>query len=250
MPGVCLNKSKGECSMERTMLKIEGIPAILWGAPQPHVLVAVHGNLSHKADTVIELLAEVACSRGYQVLSFDLPGHGARKIEPTPCHMPPCMDSLKAIMRYAHAHWPAIGLFACSMGAYISLVALEQERLSPCLFLSPVVDMQSVIGGMMEACGVTPQQLEQQKRISTPYGPELVWSEYNFVAAHPISCWPSPTAILYGQMDDVCRYDILAGFAKRFGCEVKVLPGSEHYFHTPHQLAAYQTWLQAHIPHR
>lgn len=37
--------------------KIGPIPAIIWGPPSQHLVLAVHGNMSHKADTVIELLA-------------------------------------------------------------------------------------------------------------------------------------------------------------------------------------------------
>ena len=36
--------------------KIGPIPAIIWGKPSQHMVLAVHGNMSHKADTVIELL--------------------------------------------------------------------------------------------------------------------------------------------------------------------------------------------------
>ena len=35
--------------------------------------------MSNKEDEVIKLLVEKVTSRGYQVLSFDLPEHGERK---------------------------------------------------------------------------------------------------------------------------------------------------------------------------
>ena len=46
--------------MEMETLFIRGIPAVVWGELSHHVLIAVHGNLSHKTDTVIRLLAEAA----------------------------------------------------------------------------------------------------------------------------------------------------------------------------------------------
>ena len=65
--------------IDTEQIKIGPIPAIIWGPPSQHMVLAVHGNMSHKADTVIELLAGKAVARGYQVLSFDLPEHGDRK---------------------------------------------------------------------------------------------------------------------------------------------------------------------------
>lgn len=43
------------------------------------IFIAVHGNMSNKEDAVIQILAEEADRKGYQVLSFDLPEHGERK---------------------------------------------------------------------------------------------------------------------------------------------------------------------------
>ena len=69
--------------LDTERISIGPIPAIIWGPPSQHLVLAVHGNMSHKADTVIELLAGNAVPRGYQVLSFDLPEHGDRKTDPT-----------------------------------------------------------------------------------------------------------------------------------------------------------------------
>lgn len=60
--------------MQTEQLDLGGIPALVWGPPGDGAVVAVHGNLSHKADTPIQLLAEAASARALQVLSFDLPG--------------------------------------------------------------------------------------------------------------------------------------------------------------------------------
>ncbi|MEA5012746.1 MAG: alpha/beta fold hydrolase [Angelakisella sp.] len=109
--------------MKQTELRIGHIPALLWGEPTCHLLVAVHGNMSHKSDTVIALLAEYAVERGYQVLSFDLPEHGDRKSETTLCKVQTCVEELHTIMAYAKTIAQEISLFGCSMGAYFSLLA-------------------------------------------------------------------------------------------------------------------------------
>ncbi len=44
--------------MRKERITIDNIPAILWGEPKRTVFIAVHGNMSDKEDTVIEMLAE------------------------------------------------------------------------------------------------------------------------------------------------------------------------------------------------
>ena len=59
--------------MIKHIFKIENIPAILWGEKSDNLFIAVHGNMSNKADDAIVIFAEEATAAGYQVLSFDLP---------------------------------------------------------------------------------------------------------------------------------------------------------------------------------
>jgi hypothetical protein len=62
--------------MVKNTLKINGIPAILWGRPSDKLFIAVHGHMSHKEDEIITIFVDEAIKKGYQVLSFDLPEHG------------------------------------------------------------------------------------------------------------------------------------------------------------------------------
>ncbi|MCA1916678.1 MAG: alpha/beta hydrolase, partial [Methanospirillum hungatei] len=97
--------------MKKEYFKINNIPAILWGEKSKKLFIAVHGNLSHKEDTVIELLADEAIGKGYQVLSFDLPEHGDRKGEDTLCKVQHCVHDLIEIGKYAEEHWNELSLF-------------------------------------------------------------------------------------------------------------------------------------------
>ena len=60
-------------------IEIEGVPSLIQGEESHKVLLAVHGLMSNKEDTVINMVAKHAIERGYQVLSIDLPEHGERK---------------------------------------------------------------------------------------------------------------------------------------------------------------------------
>ena len=44
--------------MEINRINIGNIPTVVWGEKSNKVFIAVHGNMSHKADEVIKLLAE------------------------------------------------------------------------------------------------------------------------------------------------------------------------------------------------
>ena len=135
--------------MIKNNLKIENIPAILWGDKSDKLFVVVHGNMSNKADDSIIVFAEEATALGYQVLSFDLPQHGDRKDDTYLCNVQNCVQDLHTIMTYAKSLSNHISLFACSMGAYFSLLAYSHEPLKQCLFLSPVVNMERIINNMM-----------------------------------------------------------------------------------------------------
>ena len=147
--------------MKTQKLLIDQIPAVVWGEPSDRVFLAVHGNLSNKEDTVIRLLAEEAALRGTQVISFDLPEHGERAGTQPPCKVQFCVRDLRKVMDYAKSRWQQVSLFACSMGAYFSLLEYREEPLQQALFLSPVVDMRRIIENMMTWFEVTEERLRE-----------------------------------------------------------------------------------------
>ena len=230
--------------MEKKALQINGIPSVLWGNPSEKGFIAVHGNQSHKMDRPTELLAENACARGYQVVSFDLPEHGDRKQESTLCKVQNCVEELREILQYAEKNWKQIRLFANSMGAYFSLLAYAGAALDGAWFLSPVVDMQRIIQNMMGWFHVTEQQLQEQQTVPTPIGQTLYWDYYVYVQTHPVCEWGIPTHILYGSRDELCEADTISKFVRQFSCQLETVPEAEHYFHTPEQLQALNRWMQ------
>ncbi|MBP2633666.1 MAG: alpha/beta hydrolase family protein [Firmicutes bacterium] len=236
--------------MMKQNLKIENIPAILWGDKSDKLFVVVHGNMSNKSDDAIVVFAGEATPKGYQVLSFDLPEHGDRKDEDYPCKVQNCVKDLNAIMRYARSLSNNISLFACSMGAYFSLLAYNHEPIKQCLFLSPVVNMERIINNMMTWFSVSEDRLRIEKEISTPIGQTLYWDYYCYVKEHPIVSWDNPTSILYGSEDNLCEFDVISAFTKRFDCDFQVMEHGEHYFHTEEQLEFFRQWLKNRIDRR
>ena len=220
------------------------IPALLWGEHASKIIIAVHGDLSHKEDTVIELLAKNATQKGYCVLSFDLPEHGDRKSNSYECNPPNCISDLIAVYTYARSLGKSIQLFACSIGAYFSLLAFREYSIKKVLFLSPVVNMEKVIQIMMDAFHVSEQKLKIEQKISLPIGKILDWDYYMYVKQHPVNFdWSSPIDILYGSGDTLTTQEEIEAFVQRHNAKLTVLENAEHYFHTAEQLQLFEAWL-------
>lgn len=219
---------------------INNIPAIKWGDFTGKTILAIHGFMSHKADTNIRLLAEHATHKGYQVFSIDLPEHGDRK-DGAKLNPWTCKEELRAIYDTLMIEPTEISLYGCSIGAYMSMMALADKDIARSFFLSPVVNMKFLIEGMMGAFNITFEQLENEKHISLPDGQFLDWDYYSYVCAHPL-CWNAPTDILWGFEDNLMPEVVIDQFgAKCSACVTKV--NSEHFFHTPEQLSLYTDWL-------
>jgi len=233
--------------MFKQNLLIENIPAIIWGKKSNKMIVAVHGNMSNKNDIQIAVLAEEASMLGYQVLSFDLPEHGDRKAAPELCKVQNCVRDLCKVMGFVRQRSSEISLFACSIGAYFSLLAYREVPLRQCLFLSPVVDMSRIIYNMMTWFHVSREQLKSAQEIPIPTGNILYWDYYCYVQENPIVQWNSPTNILYGKDDSICEIDVVSYFSKKFNCTMEVMDKGEHYFHTPEQLEFFREWLKKYL---
>ena len=221
--------------MIREPIKINHIPAIVWGDQSEQVYICVHGKQSCKEEA--EGFAEIAVKRHFQVLSFDLPEHGERKDGAEPFDVWHGIHDLDIVWHYAKEHWGSIHLYAVSIGAYFSLLAYKDRPLNSCLFLSPILDMERLIQNMMAWFSVNEKTLKEKKRIPTPMGEVLDWDYYCYAVENPIQKWDPPTAILYGAKDNLTEMEVVRDFAGKFNAELTVLEDGEHYFYTPGQLA-------------
>ena len=230
--------------METKRIKINNIPSIIWGEKSSKVFIAIHGNMSNKEDKVIEILANKVTNKGYQLISFDLPEHGERKIDTNYlCKVQNCVNDLKQIIEYAKVNYNEINIWACSIGAYFSLLAYKDEDLKQCLFLSPVVNMKIIIENMMLWSNTTEKELNEKQEIKTDFGQTLYWDYYLYVKENPITNWNKKTYILYGNKDNMQNESIIKDFSNEFNCDLTILKNGEHYFHTEEQLNFYSDWL-------
>ncbi len=134
-------------------------------------------------------------------------------------------------------------LIANSIGAYFSLHSGADKIIKEAYLISPVVDMERMILGMMASEGVTEEALEKAGVIPTPFGVELSWEYLSFVRRHPVK-WSAPTHILYGEKDALVAFNTVERFASSSGADLTVMKGGEHWFHTEEQMKFLSRWIE------
>lgn len=221
-------------------LTIDNIPAMVWGDDADKVYIYVHGKMSRKEDA--QEFSEIACSRGYQVISFDLPEHGERNDPSYKCDVWNGVSDLSRIKNYALARWDRHSLFGCSLGAYFSLLAFDDVAMDKCLFYSPILDMERLIANMMKWFNVSEAELEEKQEIQTPIGEMLSWKYYTYVKIHRVKRWDALTHIIYGANDNLTERETIEGFCSRFRCTLTVIEEGNHFFTTPSELDSLRNW--------
>ena len=134
-------------------------------------------------------------------------------------------------------------LVANSIGAYFALSSLNEMLVDNAFFISPVVDMEALIGNMMKWSNVTERELTEKREIATNFGETLSWEYLCYVRKHPI-IWNVPTCILYGEHDNLTSIETVSAFAKLHHADLTVIPGGEHWFHTDEQMQFLDKWIR------
>ncbi|MBR2925240.1 MAG: alpha/beta hydrolase [Clostridia bacterium] len=230
--------------MKVEKINIEGIPALVWGEESEKVYLCVHGKMSCKESA--EGIAEIAAEKGYQTISFDLPQHGERKDETKRCDIWNGIHDLTVMGEYVFRRWKEVSLYGCSLGAYFSLHAYRDRTFTNCLFQSPILDMEYLIRQMFLWFGITEERLAKEKEIDTPID-LMSWDYFQYVLAHPVTKWNSPTHILYGGRDDLQSLAVIEQFAKRFGCDMTLSGNSQHPFMEEADFPIVHQWLCDHL---
>ena len=138
----------------------------------------------------------------------------------------------------------SLTLIASSIGAFFSMHSQSEALIDKAYFISPIVNMENLIGNMVKWAGVTEEELAEKSLIPTEFGETLSWEYLCYVRKHPIT-WRVPTRILYGGQDNLTPPEIISAFAKQSGAELTVMPDGEHWFHTEEQLRFLDRWITA-----
>ena len=134
-------------------------------------------------------------------------------------------------------------LIANSIGAYFAMGAGIEGFVRKAYFISPVVDLEELIRGMMARSGVTEDELREKGEVRTAYGEVLSWEYLTYVREHPVK-WDVPTEILYGSGDELTSLEAVSGFARAHRAGLTVMEGGEHWFHTEAQMRFLDDWIR------
>lgn len=225
--------------MKTEYQSIAGIPALVIGEEAEKVWLFVHGKMGCKEEALA--FGALACPAGWQVVGVDLPEHGSRKDAPEKLLPWTAVPELQSVYRAMGQRWRRIGLRANSIGAWLAMLALQEQNVDRALFVSPVVDMVNLIETMMTWAGVTEEELRQKGEIPTRFGETLSWEYLCWAREHPVR-WTAPTEILYAGGDTLTSRAVIGDFAAKSGSGLTVMENGEHWFHTEEQLRFLREW--------
>lgn len=140
--------------------------------------------------------------------------------------------------RYGH-----ISVIANSIGAYFTMLSLQDRKVAKALFISPILNMEQLIKNMMSWAGVTESELREKGEIPTDFGETLSWEYLCFARENPV-IWDIPTEILYAGRDNLTSRETVEEFAKAHNSALTVMENGEHWFHTEEQLAFLYDWIK------
>ena len=232
--------------MKTAYQSIAGIPALVIGKASERAWLFVHGKLGCKEEALA--FGELVCPMGWQVVGVDLPEHGCRRDAPEKLLPWTAVPELQAVYHAMGQRWRQISLRATSIGAWLIMQALQEEKLDRALFVSPVVDMVNLIETMMTWAGVTEEELRQKGEIPTQFGETLSWEYLCWAREHPAR-WNIPTEILYAGGDTLTARPVIADFAAKSGSGLTIMENGEHWFHTGEQLQVLREWERRCLTH-
>lgn len=141
-------------------------------------------------------------------------------------------------------NYKSVDIIANSIGAFFAMNALSDKPIKKAYFISPVVNMEKLIEGMMTCTNVTEEELYKNGEIEISIGETLSWQYLCYVRENPIH-WRIPTHILYGKNDNLTSFHTISEFANQIGATLTVMENGEHWFHTDEQLNFLDSWIES-----
>ena len=152
---------------------------------------------------------------------------------------------IRAMVEKLKDGYESIILIANSIGAFFCMSAGIDGMLRKAYFISPIVDMEKLIGDMMLWANVSEEELRDKGVIRTDFGEDLSWDYLCYVREHPVQ-WSVPTSILYGNKDNLTSLETVSAFAEQHDAVLTVMENSEHWFHTDEQMQFLDDWIRKH----
>ncbi len=139
--------------------------------------------------------------------------------------------------------YESIILIANSIGALFSMYAGIDNIIDEAFFISPIVDMEKLITGMMYRERVTEEELQRKGKIKTASGEELSYEYLCYVRERPVK-WNVKTHIACGSLDTLTDVGAMTVFAEKHNADLSVMENGEHWFHTEKQMEFLFEWIK------
>lgn len=133
-------------------------------------------------------------------------------------------------------------LIANSIGAFLAMYGFFEKKISKAFFISPIVDMETLILDMMRDLNIKENELKNKKEITTSFGETISWDYLCYLRNNPM-IWKIPTYILYGEYDKLTSYNTIYKFKEKINASLTITK-SEHWFHTDEQMKSINNWIK------
>lgn len=153
---------------------------------------------------------------------------------------------MRAFAQLARSQSTEVDLLAGSIGACFSLCDTPAGTFECAWPVSPLIDLEHYIRGMMAEYSVTDEQLEAQTVIHTRRG-VLDWPYLRFVEEHPVKL-DTPSWMIRGDQDEVVPLDTLSRFVGAPGVELVQVEGGQHFLGRPPHLDTVVAWFEERYP--
>lgn len=140
----------------------------------------------------------------------------------------------------------SIIIIANSIGAYFLMNMMPSRNIEKAFLISPIVDMENLIIGMMKDAKVSEKELCEKKEIKLLSGQILSWEYLTYVREHSIE-WEVITHILYGKKDNLMPFDVISRFSKKIGATLTIMENGEHWFHTDEEMKFLDNWIKKYV---
>jgi pimeloyl-ACP methyl ester carboxylesterase len=150
---------------------------------------------------------------------------------------------ITAAVKALKARYDSVVLIANSIGAFFAMYADIDDALAHAYFISPIVNMETLITDMLSLANITEAELREKSVIQTAFGEDLSWEYLSYVRSKPVK-WEVPTDILYGSRDNLTSIDTIRAFAQIHRASLTILDGGEHWFHTWEQMRFLDDWIK------
>lgn len=140
-------------------------------------------------------------------------------------------DIIRAKVIEAQRGYRSASLIATSIGAFYATRYLFDLGFEKALFLSPLLDMKSMIESLMERFGIPLSELKEKGAILLENGQTLS-SDFLDEVSRDCPKWTAKTAIVRGESDDVVPLSTIEDFALTTSSVLYVCPRAGHYLHT------------------